>query len=983
MKTKRRARHESRPGHLKTLARLSAKQAGASTGHPSSTANSLPAQPPRSTQSVPSQPAQPPPGAGSQEPQNQPTASAPGPRVKCQLCKRHIPLPQWDGHLHDPQHSWNARLAGHRQALEEGSQNRFGINIVQAELDFGILDLSTLDSWPTRDNVFYVSLKEGEAILKTVRLTSSLGNLATFREPSFSVRFSAAVDLSPGVMHAVRVTFNPRGNRGHYDDRVEFSFEIPSTGVKFAITRAVKATVTVAAHRQQLAPIAPYQRPRRRPRGVKGAIVEGERPPHIERHRTAWKYPLPKFPIPADLRRLLEEGTVDSRVQDIQNEYFPLGSSHAAYMEYWQALLWAEEHQAEKDMENYDQTGVQFAGRVGRLYLRELAVPGLAERRPSVVIGDSVLVRPTNSPSRDWFQGFVHGIQQTHVMLGFKPSFSSPPGQKIDVEFELNRLLFQRMHLAIRSIYKERRALFPEDADIRALGLAAPSARARRAVTPFDPRVAANPPQLQAVTAIARLPAGGIPFVIFGPPGTGKTVTVVEAIRQVLSRNATATILACAPSNNAADIVADRLRVALNPTELLRLNAPSRYKDLPQALQAYSLRHDDGSFKVPSKTAMKKYRVIVATCASGSLPHGIGIKAGHFTHIFIDEAGQASEPEVMIPIKLNAGPKTTIVLAGDPKQLGPVIRSPVARRLGLEASFLDRTMSQNMYKAAENRGVTYVKLIRNWRSHPAIIEFPNQEFYDGELEPRADPNVSGLCLGWRTLPNPKYPVVFHAIKGQDMRESSSPSWFNIEEASAVRDYVRDLRHNPQIDFTDEQIGIITPYRAQVRKMRAVLQPDFAGVKVGTTEEFQGDERHAIIVSTVRSSFDFVEFDLRHTLGFVANPRRFNVAMTRAKCVLIIVGDPDVLGLDPLWRRFLNYIHGNGGWRGIPIPWDPTDDVPSGDAGGGNVPYDEQMRERSEQDLQQLVARMSAIGLDALDEVEGAEADADLHWHEDE
>lgn len=143
------------------------------------------------------------------------------------------------------------------------------------------------------------------------------------------------------------------------------------------------------------------------------------------------------------------------------------------------------------------------------------------------------------------------------------------------------------------------------------------------------------------------------------------------------------------------------------------------------------------------------------------------------------------------------------------------------------------------------------------------------------------------------------------------------------------------------------------------------------------------ERHAIIVSTVRSSFDFVEFDLRHTLGFVANPRRFNVAMTRAKCVLIIVGDPDVLGLDPLWRRFLNHIHGNGGWRGIPIPWDPTDDVPSGDAGGGNVPYDEQMRERSEQDLQQLVARMSAIGLDALDEVEGAEADADLHWHEDE
>ncbi|KAG8913407.1 hypothetical protein FRC01_004558, partial [Tulasnella sp. 417] len=502
-------------------------------------------------------------------------------------------------------------------------------------------------------------------------------------------------------------------------------------------------------------------------------------------------------------------------------------------------------------------------------------------------------------------------------------------------------------------------------------------------MTTFDVRVAANPPQLQAITAIARLPAGVIPFVIFGPPGTGKTVTLVEAIRQVLSRNSNAKILACAPSNNAADIIADRLRTALNPAQLLRLNAPSRVKDLPVALQAYCLREGDGSFKVPSSAAMKAYRVVVATCASGSLPHGIGVKEGHFTHIFVDEAGQASEPEVMIPIKLNAGPNTTIVLAGDPKQLGPVIRSPVARRLGLDISYLDRIMSMNMYKTAENRGVTYVKLVKNWRSHQAIVDFPNQEFYDGELEPCADPAVSGLCLGWNALPNPKYPIVFHAIKGQDLRESSSPSWFNIEEASAIRDYVRDLRHNPQIDFADDQIGVITPYRAQVRKIRTVLHPDFPGVKVGTTEEFQGDERHAIIVSTVRSSFDFVEFDLRHTLGFVANPRRFNVAMTRAKCVLIVVGDPDVLGLDPLWRRFLNYIHGNGGWKGMRIPWDPTEEVFSGTEDGGHVPYDVQMRERGEQDLQQLVSRMSAIGLDALDEVDAIEADADLHWHEDE
>lgn len=143
------------------------------------------------------------------------------------------------------------------------------------------------------------------------------------------------------------------------------------------------------------------------------------------------------------------------------------------------------------------------------------------------------------------------------------------------------------------------------------------------------------------------------------------------------------------------------------------------------------------------------------------------------------------------------------------------------------------------------------------------------------------------------------------------------------------------------------------------------------------------ERHAIIVSTVRSSLDFVEFDLRHTLGFVANPRRFNVAMTRAKSVLIVIGDPDVLGLDPLWRRFLNHVHAHGGWKGVRIPWDPDEEVLTDAAGGDRLAYDVKMRAHAEQDLQSLVARTSAFGLDALDEEEELEADADLHWHADD
>ncbi|KAG8993202.1 hypothetical protein FRB90_000746 [Tulasnella sp. 427] len=466
-------------------------------------------------------------------------------------------------------------------------------------------------------------------------------------------------------------------------------------------------------------------------------------------------------------------------------------------------------------------------------------------------------------------------------------------------------------------------------------------------------------------------------------PGTGKTVTLVEAILQVLHRYESSKILVCAPSNNAADIITDRLRMHLHPTHLFRLNAPSRAKDLPRGLESYSLRHDDGSFRTPPLHSLILYRVIISTCASSSLLHGVGVPDDHFTHIFVDEAGQASEPEVMIPIKLTAGPRTTVVLAGDPKQLGPVIRSSVAKHLGLERSYLERLMSMPMYEVKANRGATYVKLIKNWRSNRAIMNFPNWMFYEGELEECAPPSVSQLFVGWRGLPNPDFPVIFHAIKGRDLRELSSPSWFNIEEASAVWYYVRDIRCDSSLGLEDEHIGVIAPYRAQVRKIRTVLGVDFPDVKVGSAEEFQGDERHAIIVSTVRSSLDFVEFDLRHTLGFVASPRRFNVAMTRAKSILVVIGDPDVLGLDPLWRQFLNYIYENGSWRGVRIPWDPAQDVVTDFSANEDLPYDAEMRAKSEQDLRDLVTRASTTGLGTLDEEDGLEADADKHWYQDE
>ncbi|KAG8894768.1 hypothetical protein FRC01_012771, partial [Tulasnella sp. 417] len=176
------------------------------------------------------------------------------PTYRCNTCQIRVPLPQWERHLFDPVHARKVRLATYGQALEEGSRDKFGVTIVPAELDFGIIDLSTLSTWPTRENVFYIRLEEGEARLADIQLSSSLGSLAAFRDANFHVRFSAAITLVRGATYAVKVTVDPRGNRGFYEDRVEFSFEVPSNGTRFSITRAVKATVTVEAHRRQLAP---------------------------------------------------------------------------------------------------------------------------------------------------------------------------------------------------------------------------------------------------------------------------------------------------------------------------------------------------------------------------------------------------------------------------------------------------------------------------------------------------------------------------------------------------------------------------------------------------------------------------------------------------------------------------------------------------------------------------------------------------------
>ncbi|KAG9024583.1 hypothetical protein FRB95_011337 [Tulasnella sp. JGI-2019a] len=909
--------------------------------------------------------------------------------VRCTLCNKDIPQSVWHKHGRSIGHRRKERFQSYKLAIEESEKDKFGVIVEEEKLDFGVVEVDTLHAHPTREMVMHIKLQDSGTIrLTAVRISSSVGVNADLRQVNFSARFSKAFIMKPDTRYLLKVTFDPQGDRGQYADRVELVFEDHVTLHRFVIARPIHAIVGVRADHEQLKATAPYVRPTARPRPPELEIVEGVPPPALA--EIIWRVKLPFADLPAYVWAALNEPSVAEAVQRVQNTLLPRVLMPTTYAKHWKILLWLDEAQATKDI---------------------LEVPGLAEKRPSVIVGDKIIVRPVGRVSNNagdgrWFEGYVHRVEQLQVALVFNPSFHAIRNQRFDVRFRLSRLPLRRMHQALETSCLEPRLLFPSPPIVDALRMRRPTATETSRLAPFDRLVAQNAPQWLAVSAIANLKPGAVPFVVFGPPGTGKTVTIIEAMRQIIRESPSARILACAPSNSAADILAERLTGVLSTRELFRMNAPSRLKEtLPMALRNYTLTNDEGTFSIPPMEALMRYRIVVSTCLSASVPYGIGFPRGHFSHVFIDEAGQAMEPEAMIPIKTAAGPSTNIILSGDPMQLGPIIRSPVAQRLGLGTSYLDRLMLLPVYEPDNYSGVTVVKLIKNWRSHPAILKFPNDEFYKGELEPHASEVITHSCLRWNRLPKDTFPIMFHAIKGKDERQASSPSFFNVDEASTVRTYVRELREDGRLRLTDQQIGVISPYNAQCQKIRSVIKHQNPGTKVGSVEEFQGQERRVIIISTVRSSMDYVSYDLRHTLGFVSSPRRFNVAITRAQALVIIVGDPDVLGLDPLWRSFLNYIHIGGGWRGRKIAWDPTEPVdrgpggPHGNGGGGGgggraagTNYGSQRRKETETEMDELVGRVKAMVLsqvpldeedaeDATGGEERMEANADRPWRE--
>ncbi|GAA5930731.1 hypothetical protein JCM10213_000795 [Rhodosporidiobolus nylandii] len=851
----------------------------------------------------------------------QKSGSVPGGHTRCVVCSTNVFDADWQRHVASPRHHMAERYQRYQQARAQAAEGQYGVQLMPGQVDFGFVEFEAFTEQTQHANtVKELEVRTGVRACAVVKAEIGVGRPRAGRKHFSCQSFSGQpLHIQPGRSARIPIHFTPRNIIGNFDDTLVLTiyvFPPPNSptlqGNTVVVHRTLRGQVGCRSDIEQHGPKEPYvPRAQRRaqPRAQDSDTVPAPRDADTGfKQNVPWTGRLPLYKVQPWLKELVEEHPVGVAIGALRRS-LPKEATYETYTQYWQTLLQAERLQEDLDIHSYDMEGAQLQRGPNRVYF--LTVPGLAEKRPSVLRGDRIRVRASSGGR--WFEGAVVGVQLLTVSLRFHNSFNPGGAATFEIQFTGSSIPTRRQMQALAQPLPRKELLFPT---VHARYPGRPAMHDIAAHHPFfSSAIEQNPHQREAVLSIFYRSHGKAPYVVFGPPGTGKTVTIVEAAQQLFHYMPSSVLLLTAPSNSAADILCERLQ--LDPSTCLRLNAPSRAQvDVAPEVRRFCFELE-GTFACPPVQQLRQYRVVIATCISASILGGVGLPRGHFSHIFVDEAGQATEPQTFLPLSL-AGKGTSVVLAGDPKQLGPVIRSPVAGGFGFRTSMLERLMAHPDYLDSNRamRGVTYSKLVRNYRNHPRILELPNDLFYAGELEPRAPSSTVNQLVRWDGWPggDGAFPVLFHAVKGRDEREGKSPSFFNVAEISIVRLYVEQLlSRSSGSRLQESDIGIIAPYNAQVKNLRVALSKP--NMTVGTVEQFQGSERSAIILSTVRSNTEYLAHDKRFALGFLDNPKRFNVSLTRAQSGLIVVGDPDLLVLDPLWRRFLLYVYDNGGWAG--------------------------------------------------------------------
>ena len=502
------------------------------------------------------------------------------------------------------------------------------------------------------------------------------------------------------------------------------------------------------------------------------------------------------------------------------------------------------------------------------------------------------------------------------------------------------------------------------------------------------------------------------PLVCFGPPGTGKTLTIAHAVLDALSINPDARILVCAPAPYAADVILDRIilehpkyfhNTTASTNVYCRIDDPRRaMSEKMGSITPFCVDVKDwfASKRKRYKEMEHSARVLVCSCVSAGILYEAmkttyqaranvnfnvdgaqyqyvnfafrsffdvtesdndkGQKAG-LTHLFIDEAAQATIPEVLIPMSL-VNERTLVVMSGDSKQLGPLVHSKVAIRGGLEKSLLEtcvdmiseRKTTKSSANGTDTTDDNLITLTKNYRSHSDILEIASEYFYGGKLEAFASEKDIRIPedevferLKLATMQHNsnneedgatdhhisrRYRNVFVAVEGLEKVEVTksqsqveTKSFSNALECEKVCEIISALLSSSDAKnnrIIPSDIEVIAVYRRQVLALRQVLrQINLGAIRVGTIDDYQGQEAKVIIISTVASTGptasrrrrngeeEYGEEEAKHTI--LSDPKRFNVATSRAKALNIIVGHPKALRLFPNWSRLIRKISQNG------------------------------------------------------------------------
>ncbi|MBN8695518.1 MAG: IGHMBP2 family helicase [Bacteroidetes bacterium] len=436
--------------------------------------------------------------------------------------------------------------------------------------------------------------------------------------------------------------------------------------------------------------------------------------------------------------------------------------------------------------------------------------------------------------------------------------------------------------------------------------------------------------------------------IIHGPPGTGKTTTLVQAIRQTLMTEKQ--VLVCSPSNTAVDLLTEKLH--REGISVLRLGNPARISDdvLSNTLDAKIAAHESykdlksyrktadeyfrmaGKYKRNFGKAEREQRQLLYVEARKILQEAKQLedfilyeqfdktqviactpvvssnrmmRDRQFSTVFIDEAAQALEPMCWIPISRSE----RVVFAGDHFQLPPTVKSKEAEQKGLKETLMERCMQ-----------LTDCSIMLNvqYRMHEHIMNFSNQEFYGGNLI--ADTLVKDTVLSYdenEFLLHTAFDFIDTAGCGfNEELNLESLSTSNPEEANLLIKHLHALLH--QYDQGNKQnkkisIGIISPYKEQVQLLTERVNADEVLKEYGnrlavkTIDGFQGQERDVIYISLVRSNDD-------QEIGFLNDTRRMNVALTRAKKKLVVIGDSATFGNHPFYKSFLDHVEKIGAYK---------------------------------------------------------------------